>query len=237
MPAAAVTAAITTGGGLIKGAMGMSAANKAGKLAAAAGQQANQVATDVYNTSKENFNPYIQTGQNAQGALSAMLGIGGDQKAQQDAFNRYLGSTNYQFQLGQGINAVKNAGAASFNSGATAKALNNYAQGQAGTALGGYQSMLGGLAGQGLSAAGTLGGIGTNYSQQYAGNLFGATGARINALNEGTQAAQGMVGSVTSGLTGLTDTGAFKQGISSFFNPNANLGSSFSSGSPVVPHS
>ena len=53
MPAAAVTAAITTGGGLIKGAMGMSAANKAGKLAAAAGQQANQVATDVYNTSKK----------------------------------------------------------------------------------------------------------------------------------------------------------------------------------------
>ena len=214
MPAAAVTA----GSSLIQGVVSSQAAGKAGKIGQQAAKQAQDINRGVYESTQQNFNPYLQSGAGATGALSAMLGIGGDQKAQQDAFNRYLNSTNYQFQLGQGLEAVKNAGAASFNSGATAKALGNYAQGQAGSALGGYQSMLGGLAGQGLSAAGTLGNIGSNYAQQAAGNLMTGANARAGGVLGQATAFNSALGGVTQGLSSF---GKGFNPIASSFNPSS----------------
>ena len=208
MPVGATIAAV--GSGVAQGVVGAQAAGKASKIGQQASAQAQKLAADVYATNKENLNPYIQTGTGATGALSAMLGVGGDQKAQEEAFNRYLGSTNYQFQLGQGLEAVKNAGAASFNSGATAKALGNYAQGQAGSALSGYQGMLGGLANQGMTAASNLGGIGTNYATQGTNAIYSGANAQIAGTMGQASNINNALGSISQGLTSFGNMGGFR---------------------------
>jgi len=226
MPAAAISTAGSVGSALI----GSSAASKAAKNASAAGQQANNVATNVYNTNQENLNPYIQTGTNAQNALAGLLGIGGNAAGAQDAFNNYLNSTNYNFQLNQGLKGVSYQNAAQYGSGATAKALNNYAQGQAGNSLAGYESMLSGLGNTGLSAAGTLGGLGSQYASQYSGNLFGATGSQNQANLLAAQQQIGGFNGLTQGLAGLSTPqgqsglSGLTQGISNAFQGLSSYG-------------
>lgn len=191
-------------GGIAQGVIGSNAAGAAAKAGEAAAQQSNQVATNVYNTNTSNLNPYIQTGTNAQNALGGLLGLNGDTAAQ-GQFQNYLNSTNYNFQLGQGLQGVQYGNAPALNSGATSKALNNYAQGMAGSALSGYESMLGGLGGQGESAASTLGTLGNQYAGQYASNTFGGANAQQ----------QGILGQAAALQNGIQN---FTQG-SSFSNP------------------
>lgn len=106
--------------------------------------------------------PYLSSadagGAKANQAQAALLGVGGDPAAQQTAFNNYLGSTGYQFQLGQGQNAVASSTAAKglLNSGATAKALTQYGQNLASTSFGNYFNQLGAVSSQGSGAAQTL---------------------------------------------------------------------------------
>ena len=208
MPVGATIAAV--GSSVAQGVVGSQAAGKAAKIGQQASAEAQRLAAETYATNKANLSPFIQGGTGATGALSAMLGIGGDQKAQEEAFNRYLGSTNYQFQLGQGLEAVKTAGAPAFSSSATAKALGNYAQGQAGSALAGYQSMLGGLANQGMTAASNLGGIGTNYAQQGASNIMQGANARAGGVLDSANAFNTALGGISQGLTSFGNMGGFR---------------------------
>lgn len=97
------------------------------------------------------------------------------------AFQNYLNSTGYQFQLGQGTGAITGSAAAKgiLNSGATAKALQKYGQGLAATTFNNYLGQLSGVAGlranqvnQGLNAAEAVGNAGTQ---------GGATAGRLMA--------------------------------------------------------
>lgn len=181
--------------------------------------------------------------------MLGLLGLGGNPQAANAAFQKYLGSTNYGFQLQQGENAIEYANAPSFNSGATAKALNNYAQGQAGSALQGYESLLTGQQGLGLQGAQIQGQVGASLANPYTqsnlatagqvGNAaaFGA-GAQTNALQQLSQAitgglTQSSFGSGGSGnaLSGINiGGGSVPQGFANQgygVDPNTGAGQSF----------
>ncbi len=188
--------------------------------AAAAQQQAEQeqlaFQKQVYGNAQTNLNPDISTGNNAGSALAGLLGTGGDPAASQTAFNNYLNSTNYKFQLGQGEQGIEYANAPAFSSGATAKALNNYAQGQAGSALSGYESLLSGQQGLGVNAAAALNNVGTTISSQNSASTNAAASATGNAdiasgnaysnalstLGKSLQSGSSFGGSSVSGILG-----------------------------------
>lgn len=196
MPIGASIVAAGAGiGKAVLGAQGESAANKAAQQASA---QNIAFENQVYGTAQNNLNPSIGYGNEAGGELAGLLGIGGNAIASQNAFQNYLGSTNYNFVLGQGENAVKTANAPAYASSATDKALNNYAQGQAGSTLAGYEQLLGGEQGLGVQAGLGLAGVGTNIAGQEAS-------ARNNAASVAGQTANAtaaMYGNALSGVAG-----------------------------------
>lgn len=93
--------------------------------------------------------------------IQQLLGMKGDAGAN-DAFNKYLDSTGYNFQLQQGSNAITDNAAARglLNSGSTLKALNNYGQNMGGQYFNNFIQQLMGLGTQGIQAGQTLAGAG-----------------------------------------------------------------------------
>lgn len=143
---------------------------------------------------------YVNRGQAAagqqtdtQGLEAGLLTSGANTPQAQSAFGNYLNSTGFKFAQQQGTQAITGSAAARgiLNSGATAKALTNYGQGQAGASFNNYLGQLsglntqqGGVAASGLNAAeaignaGTQGGIAAGAGMQSgitkAGGLFGS---------------------------------------------------------------
>lgn len=141
-----------------------------------------------------------QATQGTQGAEAQLLGTQPVQQGTTNAFNNYLNSTGYQFQLGQGTSAITGSAAARgiLNSGSTAKALTNYGQNLASTTFNNYLGQLGGLnsqqqgsanlgvnAAEATGAAGTTGGGNAGAAQQSAissaGGQLGSTVANNSA--------------------------------------------------------
>lgn len=98
----------------------------------------------------------------ASNALAGLLGVGGDPAAAQQGFQNYLGSTGYQFQLGEGMRGLtaNNATKGLLNSGAAMKGAQQYGQGLASNYFSNYLSQLGGLGTMGLQAGGLISGAG-----------------------------------------------------------------------------
>lgn len=207
MPGAALSAATTVGSGVL----GATAAGKASKAASAAANQSRQFLNGVYNTAETNLDPTITSGKQAGNALSGLLGIGGDPAASQRAFDQFRNSTNYNFLLDQGTQAVKTANAPSFNSGATAKALLNYGQGMAGNALQGYENMLQGQQQLGAQSALGLGQIGTGAGSALAGVNSNAAAAQGGAAIYGGNALSGMLGGLNNVGQQILSSSSFKQ--------------------------
>lgn len=180
MPAGA-TAAASAAASLGSGALSASAANDASKSQQNAAAQNLAFQNQVYSQAQQNLNPYANTGQQANQALSGLLGTGGNPAVSNQAFQNYLNSTNYKFQLGQGLQGIEYANAPAFNSGATGKALNNYAQGQAAGAINNYETMLQGQSGLGLQAGSALNGVGVGIGAQNAAATNNAANAQGNA--------------------------------------------------------
>lgn len=130
---------------------------------------------------------YVPTGGTANDMVAQLLGAAPLQQGTSNAFSKYLDSTGYQFQLGEGQRAITSSDASKgiLNSGAQAKALAKYGQGLAGNAFQQYIANLGGLSTQGLQAGQVIGAAGTsggsnaanltapNTASMY-GNAFGA---------------------------------------------------------------
>lgn len=78
------------------------------------------------------------------GMYGALLGLGGDTEAANQAFQNYQNSTGYQFRLGEGMGAITGSSAARglLNSGATLKSLTSYGQGLASSEFGNYLNAL-----------------------------------------------------------------------------------------------
>ena len=218
---------ISGGASIAKGILGSNAGNEAAQLYQQAGQNAQNINQQVYQTNEGNLNPYINMGTQAQTALQNLEGLNGTgaESKQANAYNDFLNSTNYQFQLGQGENAIKYAGAPALNSSATAKSLNNYAQSTAQGALGSYLGLLGNQGSQGLSAAGTLGSLGQQYANTTNANLFGAAGGQAQGIGYSA----GALGNMATGL-GSALTGTPAQGTPGSVNYNAGSPGIFGQG-------
>lgn len=166
MPPLAIGGAISAGGSILSGILGASAADKAAKQQAAAGQQASNLAGAAGSQAQAaqqsqlksegaNEQPFVGAGQQAVGSLSNLLAPGGQLTQGYGSFNAPTGVTEqndpgYQFRLQQGQNALQNSAAArgGLLSTGTAKNLNDYAQNSASAeygnvynrALGTYQT-------------------------------------------------------------------------------------------------
>lgn len=119
------------------------------------------------------------------------------------AFQNYLNSTGYKFQLGQGTSAIDQNAASKglVNSGATAKALTAYGQNLAGSTFNNYLGQLNTNAGQYGSAAS---GFGTQVGQGLtAGGQVGSAGtsggtSAGSATGTGTQSFFNSLGTAAS---------------------------------------
>ena len=140
-------------------------------------------------------------GADAKNAVDA--GLGGDPAASTKAFNDFLNSTGYQFNLNQGLDAAERskASAGLLNSGSTLKALDSYGTGLADTYGQQYESALAGVAGTGENAVNALTGAGQNYANASNSNSNSAATATINA---NTAASNGINDSVQRALNAFT---------------------------------
>jgi len=115
----------------------------------------------------------------AGGALSAMLGLGGDTAGQARAFDAFKNSIGYQNMLDTGISAVKGGTASQglFNSGATGKALATFGQNLANQTYGSYMDRLLGLGKLGTESASIISDAGKVQESQSQGKTSRDTGA------------------------------------------------------------
>lgn len=84
----------------------------------------------AYDALSSSFKPTITQGLDAGSTFSALLGLGGDTAAANAAFDKFLGSSGYQFALNEANRNVLGtaAGRGLLNSGATARALSQVGQ-------------------------------------------------------------------------------------------------------------
>jgi hypothetical protein len=216
--------ALSAGAGLLASS---NATSEAGKAAAAN----NALESQIYQSNKALETPYITAGDSAEGELSGFLGLGGDPAATKKAFQTYLNSTGYQFDVDQGENAITSnrAAAGLLNSGATLKALDTYGIGQAQQFGQRYLSNLSGMVNTGAGAANALAGEGQNYASAVSSNN---NSAATVAANAGLSAANSVSNALASGVNAF----AINNGASSF----GGAGNAFSAlptvfGLPIGP--
>jgi hypothetical protein len=152
------------------------------------------------NTAAANGVAGSNTSQSIQNQEGQLLGTEPITDQTKTAFNNYLGSTGYNFQLDQGTRAITGSAASrgTLNSGSTAKALTQYGQGLGGQYFNNYLSQLSGLntqaansATQGQNAVSAAGGAGSS------GGVAAGTAAQNggNAMANGISTAFNQIGS------------------------------------------
>lgn len=162
-------------GGLVEGALGAFTGAEKGRRYERAGRKAEQQYDEANQYIREEL-PYqdqIGRGQQAEGMIAGLLGVGGDPSAGQAGLDSFLDSSGYNFVLDQGRDGIAANMAASgkLNSGARDKAAIGFGQNIAQQYLTDYLGQLGGISGIGNQAAGTL-----------AQGALGAAGGTADAL-------------------------------------------------------
>lgn len=133
------------------------------------------------------------------------------------AFANYIANSDYGFQQATGNNAVNSgfAGAGTVQSGAAMKALEKYRQ----NLQSGYRNeWAGGVANQqgvGLSAAGALAGVATNYANTVSASNTAASDARANAALRQQNIIGNAMGTFGSGILAAGSFGGFGGGAAS----------------------
>lgn len=162
--------------------------------------------------------PFYDAGTAALSTYTDAMGLNGP-AGNDNALSRFTASPGYQFQLGEGINALERSANARgrLYSGATMRDTLSYGQGLANQEWGNYLSRLTGLAGAGQQAGGTLSAMTGATSGSIADALLGTAANRANVrlggLNAVTGAnsdigaarASGIVGGANSWNQGLTN--------------------------------
>lgn len=205
------TAAAIIGGSLIGGAASAFGASKAADAQKKAAQQASNIQKQQYEQTRADLAPYRETGSNALSQYQSLLGLNGQEKAQQ-ALQGYTQSP-YLSQLitdtQRGVDASSAARGGLF-SGATAQAIGNKT-GQ--LYLGDYNnylSRIGGLVDTGQNAASQTGTFGANAA---AGRANAATAAGNAQAGGWINAANGVNNALSQGasLYGAYKGGMFNQ--------------------------
>lgn len=143
--------------GAITGIAQLIGARAARRRQEAATRQALEYSDRGVNYLRDAYGGFVDQGRDAGALQAGLLGIG-DSAASNAAFQRYLDSTGYQFELGQGQNSIASSAAArgGLNSGATLRALQRYGQGLAGQRFDNYLNNLNGITDRGFRAGGAI---------------------------------------------------------------------------------
>lgn len=143
------------------------------------------------------------------------------------AFQRFRDSTGYQFRLGEGMRALESgwAGAGLMDSGAAKKAAIKFGQDYGSGEFGNFMGYLGNQQGMGLSAAGALAGVSTNFANSTSNNNNALASVLANSALARGQAnaglwgtAAGALGQIGGGL--ISSYGAPKAPQQTVFNDN-----------------
>lgn len=142
----------------------------------------------------------VDAGNRAGNMFNELIGINPVTAETTNAFNKYLDSTGYKFQLGEGQDAITSAMSQKGlrNSGATAKALTKYGQNLASTTFNNFLNTLGGAQNTGINAATTIGNAGTGAGSSAAPYVM----AGGNAWAQGVSGALGGAANVISNWPG-----------------------------------
>ena len=170
---------------------GMDDAKKAAQVQGQGFKDGEAVYQNAGNTASARFDPYANTGRQANTQLMALLN--GDMSSFQQ-------SPGYQFAIDEGRKMVDNSGAAAGMtfSGPQLKALMQQGQGMANQEYGQYFNRLLNLSNQGMNAAGNQGNIDMNTADGVASMKTGAAGARAS----GYMAKANMKSALTNNLLG-----------------------------------
>ena len=200
--------------GLISADIGASGAKDASRAQVEESQLGLSQLRDIYNNNKGKFDPYIDTGNQAETELQRGMGPNGylGRRFTLADFNK---DPAYQFDVQQGLLAINNSNSVRGGalSGGTLKALSNYAQQQASNEFGNARDYFVRNQNQNFGQLSSLAGQGLNATQAQAnlGERFGE--AQMGQLNDiGTAKASGILGAAQAWQTGINQ---FGQGISS----------------------
>lgn len=129
---------------------------------------------------------YIANGGNANNMVAQLLGAAPMQAGTKNAFDNYLNSSGYKFNLQQGDNAINSNQAARglLNSGSTGKALTAYGQNLGSGYFNNYLNQLMGLSGAGQTAIGQVGQAGTTGGGNAGEILSGAFNNASNSMTD-----------------------------------------------------
>lgn len=205
MPSVSVPAAIVGAGALgATAAIGSSliqssAASKAASQQVAAENAATQEQQNMFGTTQQNLQPFIQQGQSAANEVSALEGLNGGNAA--SIMNTLQQLPGYQFANYQGLKTVQNSATARGLgiSGAAQKGAASYSTGLANEY---YNNLLQGVQATentGANAAAGLGNIGAKTGANIAGTTVGAgQAAAVGTLGSANALAGGLTGSANS---------------------------------------
>jgi hypothetical protein len=210
--------AIAGGIGLASGVAGILGSRAQASATRNATQSQNQAAQaqldlqrEQFGINRTNLNQFITPGVAAQGAQTALLGLGGDAAAQNAAFDRFRDSTDYQFRFGEGQRSL-NSGFGAGNSrltGRRAMALNDYGQNMASGAFNDYYNRISGIGDRGFAAASALGGVSQNFANSSGQIIQNQADNRSNAALVNGQNSANMWGGLASALGGLAGRTSF----------------------------
>ncbi|MGH7022111.1 MAG: hypothetical protein ACREEB_00820 [Caulobacteraceae bacterium] len=222
-------AAAILGAAVIGGGASLLASSNASHAASNAANANNALESQIYQSNKTLETPYIESGDTANTELQGFLGLGGDASATDAAFQNYLNSTGYEFNLNEGLDSVAQTKAASglLASGSLAKALDAYGTGLADQYGQQYVGDLQNEVGTGAGAANALAGEGQAYAGAVSANNNNAATASANA---GYAAAKSVNGVLNAGLNAY----GLSQGGTSFLGGGASAGSSYNAFAPPI---
>jgi len=176
-------------GNVVGGIFGNSGSRKAQDALVKGYQQGADSINGFYNEAKGYMQPYMNTGIIANNGIQALLG--GD-------YSGFYNSPDFKAAMRAGGDMLDNSAASrgGLFGGGHQKELTNYGQQLASQYLGNYRNFLGGVYGQGQSAATNLGQFGANAGQSLA-NLYANMGqARANGYGERASNNSNILGSL-----------------------------------------
>lgn len=179
MVVAAVVAGVVAIGSGIAASEGADSAKDA---QTSANTKARKVQAEIRAENKKILDPFVQRGNKAGDVINSFLGLNGS-AAGMEAFNTWLGSTDYQFTTDRGIGAITGNAATRgiLNSGSTLKAVQKFGQNNAQQYVGNWLSALGNQQSTGLSAGNALAGYNAGYANNIAANYQNTGAAQANA--------------------------------------------------------
>ena len=192
------------------------AATDAANTQANAAAQASATQLQMFNQMRGDLQPYMQQGTTSLADLQKLM-------ANPSMVTQLPG---YQFQMGQGIDAINNSAAAKGFTGNTMRDLTTFGQGMASNYYSDYWKKLMEQINMGQNSAAGVGNAGINTGQSIGNNMIGAGNAlaagqvgSANAMATGIGGASGSLSTILQSLMngGGSNTGTWTQ--AGFTNP------------------